>query len=125
MDEFEYDWEVTEIITPTREDRRAGAMVTYTPLTAGCTPQIIFVPVPWHKATDQAHAREIMERKINSRAPTHIWNKQLNPDPVDQTDVVTADMVASLPTGEKRGAVNTEGSGDGDGVSGPSRSQGE
>ena len=126
MDTFEFDWEVLEIIKPGRGEDRRGALVTYTPLAEGCSERTIFVPVPWHKATDPAHAREILERKINSRAPTNVWRKELNPDPPDQTDAFTAELEQSLPPGEKReSGAEQERSRDSDNVSESSGSERE
>lgn len=97
-----YDWEVTEIINADAGSGRRGAMVTYTPV-LGEIPfsvQSKFVPVPWHKATDEAHALVILERKVAAYAPTNDWAKDENPDPTDNSDTITAAIAAgTLPTG--------------------------
>ena len=109
MENFEFDWEVLEIFTPDGEENdRRGAMVKYTPLLAGLSETEIFVPIPWHKASDITHAREIMERKIGSYAPAHIWNKELNPDPPDKSTEILAELDVDKPTGESRRESNVD-----------------
>ncbi len=126
MDEFEFDWEVLEIIIPSKDELRRGAKVKYTPLKEDLSELEVFVPVPWHKATGYTHAHEIMERKIISYAPTSSWRKELAPVIEDKTDKIEAVFNRSLPKGEKReGRTDTEGSGDQPRVSESSGSEGE
>lgn len=129
MEEFEFTWEVLEIFT---EDQRRGVLVRYTPERNDCSIVEKFVPVPFHKARDKHHAREIMEKKISSYAPTREWAKECFEDESGDTETIGAELASELGVNHasesaRRPAAepfDARGSADGDRVSEPGGSEG-
>lgn len=110
---IEYNWEVLEILNGAVEpvegeegaavDDRIGAIVFYTPLDADLAAVEKFVPVPWQKAIDRAHAEEMLAGKIDAYAPVAEWEVLKNPPPPDKSNAITAEIKGdAMPTGQKR-----------------------
>lgn len=100
---FEYDWEVIEILNGGEEDERIGAIVLYTPVAVRTSPVEKFVPVPWRKARDRAHAEEILEGKINAYAPETEWNAELEAPVANNSEEIVSEMNSDpMKTGEVR-----------------------
>jgi len=97
-EDIEFDWEVLEVFN-TPEKR--GATVAYTPVDPKMSAVELFVPVPFHKVADETHALEVMELKINQRAPRAAWTKEITPARPDVSESVTNKLKADLSSGKK------------------------
>lgn len=73
MEIEDYDYTIDDI----DEDAQV-VTVTYTALDARLKPVTRNVSVPFHKASDEDHAEQIMHQKIRSRAPTGEWAAALD-----------------------------------------------
>lgn len=103
-DHIPFTWVVKEIHT----DDRPGATVEFTPEDSDTYSVIeMFVPVPFHKATDKDHALGMLERKINARSPQARWRKEAAVDNSGDTDAI-ADEVREHHGLEKKQTQRTE-----------------
>ncbi len=127
MTELTYNYEILEIISDDERSRN-GAKVRYTCTVEGWPVQPIemFVPVPFEKATDKAHALELLEKKCESRAPTRVWRKQMREDKSGNTVDIGNELAADLgvPRNAANESVNPEGDQRGTRVSNENRHQG-
>lgn len=84
-----FSWVVKE----THTEERMGATVEYTPEDTDTYSVIeLFVPVPFQKARDKAHALEILERKVNARAPHNRWIKETIADESGDTETIADEV---------------------------------
>lgn len=89
----DYGFTVLEIVND-RETGEQGVMVRYVPDQEQLGSYEVFVAVPWRKCADAARAREVMERKIQARAPMRQWLKDAeaaNPTP-DNSEVIADEL---------------------------------
>lgn len=120
-EEFEFTYEVLSIRSDD-EPGPNGAMVRYYPDDERCSMIEKFVPVPFQKARDKAHAVEILEIKISTYSPGREWAKECALDESGCTQTIGSELAAEL--GAVNESVDTTGSAGSPAVSQSGGSQG-
>lgn len=105
MDEFEYDWEVLEVIN---DGERRGALVRYTPVDTTLPTIEKFIPIPWHKVPGAdapertINARDLARGKIRAYHPETEWRKAKAPVIEDNSGEIATEFEREKPSGNER-----------------------